>query len=402
MPLPLKSPAAVALAGMALLAAPAQAAGNAAAGLQAMRELNLIVLGNMTAQGGEVEGKAFVGGTVSGNSFQVGFGSSANANQGLAQSARPVWTVGGDQNANVNLNTGSNGGNGLIADFGATNVYGASIAGNLQSIQLNGTGGTVRVGGNIQNNLNIGTGTKLFVTGSMNNGANLSDNVELWVGGNLGTVQGGQNGVVRVTGNVQNLGFGNGGNAQIGGNLGQLSGSSNQTVSVVGNIGGGNIGGGSTIKAGGTINGNGSGGTAVYAGGSINGNANGASFNANFVWNGSITAPVAPLAPVAPDVASQTSALTADLLALSSALSALSIDANPSSISWTGGTQRATFNAVDNGAGFALFNVTSSIFSAQEFSYNFGNTLMPVIINVSGSNSYFMRSNFINQAELHN
>ncbi|MEY2884705.1 MAG: hypothetical protein RL490_2429, partial [Pseudomonadota bacterium] len=42
----------------ALATTPAQAAGDAAAGLQAMRELNLIVLGNLNA-GHETEGKAF-------------------------------------------------------------------------------------------------------------------------------------------------------------------------------------------------------------------------------------------------------------------------------------------------------------------------------------------------------
>ena len=52
MKLLLKSTVASAAAGIALLAAPAEAAGNAAAGLQAMRELNLIVLGNMNTEGG--------------------------------------------------------------------------------------------------------------------------------------------------------------------------------------------------------------------------------------------------------------------------------------------------------------------------------------------------------------
>jgi len=388
---------------IAVAAAPAQAVtGNAKAGLKAMRELNFISLGNLSVQGGEIEGKAFVGGDISGNSFQVGFGSSANPTQGLKQSARSTLTVGGAVNGNINLLNGSNGGNGLIGAFGITNVYGATIAGNLQSINLNSTGGTVRVGGSIQNNLNIGAGTSMFVTGSMLNGANLSDNVKLSVGGNLGQVQGGQNTTVKVTGNVANLGVGAGGNARIGGSLAQLSGSSNQSVAVVGNIAQGNAGNNSVITSGGSININGSGGTAVYAGGNISGNTNGATFSPNFVWNGSISAPVAPIAPAAPDVASQTTQLRADLVALSSTLSALTIANNLSTITWTGGTQRATFNAVDTGAGFALFNVTASIFAAQEFAYNFSNTTLPVIINVSGANSYFMQSNFINNANLNN
>lgn len=387
----------------AFVAAPAAAVtGSAAAGLQAMRELNLIALGNLTARGGEIEGKAFVGGSVTGNSFQVGFGSSANPKQGLAQSARATWTEGGSQNVNVNLHNGSNGGKGLIGDFGATTVYGANVAGNLQSFGLNSTGGTVRVGGDILNGLKIGAGTSLFVTGSMNNGANLSDGVILHIGGNAGQIQGGRNTDVKVTGSVRNLGFGSGGTAQIGGSVGQLSGSNGQRVSVVGNIDQGNAGSGSVIKAGGTVNINGSNGVSVYAGSTISGNANGASFSQKFVWNGTITAPVAPVAPVAPDVASETKQLTADLIALSSSLSLKVIPKNPSTVTWLNGMQTAQFNAVDSGDGYALFNVDASIFKAEQFSYNFGSFTAPVIINVSGASSYLMQSNFINNANIYN
>ncbi len=377
-----------------LIAAPAFAAGSAANGAQAMRELNLIVLGNMQAQGGEVEGKAFVGGTVTGNSFQVGFGSSANASQGLAQSARPTWTA-GNQPININVLNGSNGGQGLVGDFGTTSVYGAAVQGNAQSFNLNAQGGTVRVGGDMLSNLNIGSGTAMYVTGSLNQGANLGNNVTLVVGGNAGQIQGGNNGNVSVRGNVQNLGFGSGGTAQIGGNLNQLSGSNNQTVSVFGNIFQGNAGSNSTIKAGGSINGlNGTSGVAAYAGGSISGNTNGGSFNPNFAWNASITAPTVPAAPVAPDVSSQAAVLDADLKALSTTLAGLTVS-NFSQVQWLNGTQTARFNAVDGGNGYAVFNVGANIFQAQQFEYTAPNNSMPIIINVSGASSYFMAANFI-------
>jgi choice-of-anchor A domain-containing protein len=119
-----------------VLTSPALAAGNAANDAQAMRELNLILLGNMQAQNGEVEGKAIVGGAVTGNSFQVGFGSSANTSQGSAQSARPTWTA-GNQPININVRNSSNGGQGLVGAFGTTSVYGAAVQGNAQSFNLN-------------------------------------------------------------------------------------------------------------------------------------------------------------------------------------------------------------------------------------------------------------------------
>ena len=50
-------------------------------GLQAMRELNLIVLDNLNA-GHETEGKAFIGGNVTGNTSNFGVG---NSSQGAAQ-----------------------------------------------------------------------------------------------------------------------------------------------------------------------------------------------------------------------------------------------------------------------------------------------------------------------------
>lgn len=268
---------------LAMLAAAAPAAaGDAAAGLQAMRELNLIVLGDWQA-GQDVEGKTFIGGNASGNSSSLGIG---NAAQGAAASTRRTLTVAGNNSiSSINLNNGSNGGNGLVASS-----PGVAIVGNSTGINLNAAGAGLDVGGNLTGNYNVGNG---------------------------------------------------------------------QSFTIGGNLTGGGINGqaGATVRVGGTIQGN------VNANGATILQNQGLGFNA------------ALLAPVTAEKAS----LTADLAALSSALAGLVITGNPSSISYQGG--RATFNAVDGGAGFAVFNVDRNIFSYSEFDYNFG-TSAPVIINV--------------------
>ncbi|OSZ72428.1 hypothetical protein CAP39_03555 [Sphingomonas sp. IBVSS1] len=400
-------------AAVSALSAPAAAVTPARAGLQAMRELNLIVLNDLNVQGGEVEGKAFVGRNVTGNSTQIGIGSSANG-QRFTASSRATLSVGGSVSQNLNINNGNNGTGGpKVGDFGSQNVYGVAIQGNIPGINFNSTGGTARIGGDVTNNLNVGTGTTLEVTGSLQNGVNLSDNVKLKVGGSVnGNINGGQNTQVEVRGNVGNLGFGGGGKATIGGNLQQLSGSSNQQISVAGSIGSGNAGGNSTIKAGGSIsNFNGTSGVTVYAGGSISGNANGASFNSGYSFNPLVPAPVVPAAPAAPAITTEAAVLSANVMALSTALASLTVTSNPSSISITGGNQTATFNAVasnigpSNPTGFALFEINSaSFFSVQQFSYNFPDTTLPVIINVRniGSNHLTIASNFINNARTYN
>lgn len=71
------------------MATPAAAVGDANAGLQALRELNLIVLGDWRA-GQDVEGKTFIGGNASGNSSTLGIG---NSRQGAADSTRATLTV---------------------------------------------------------------------------------------------------------------------------------------------------------------------------------------------------------------------------------------------------------------------------------------------------------------------
>ena len=158
-----------ATAGIALLVvAPAAATSftaaqvqQASAGLQAMRELNLIVLGNLTS-GAEVEGKAFVGGSMSGNSENFGIGSSAHSSQGFAANGRATLTVGGNLASGVHVNDGINGGTGTQISSGLASM--ADIGGNVTGeIGLNVSPATIRVGGSF-NGQNFNPGANRTAT----------------------------------------------------------------------------------------------------------------------------------------------------------------------------------------------------------------------------------------------
>ncbi len=101
-----------ALGGLLLAAQPALAAapvGDPLAGLQAMRELNAIVLGD--TQGWlAVQGKTFVAGDVkNGGEFGIG-----NAAKGAAVSDRATLTVGGKIQNYTRLQNGANGAAGSV------------------------------------------------------------------------------------------------------------------------------------------------------------------------------------------------------------------------------------------------------------------------------------------------
>ncbi|TPE62427.1 choice-of-anchor A family protein [Sandaracinobacter neustonicus] len=85
--------AALCAAAVGVATSPALAAGDASAGLQAMRELNLIVFGNVHANGQEVEGKSFIGGDLTGGGTNWGIG---NGSQGAAVSDWRTLTVNGN------------------------------------------------------------------------------------------------------------------------------------------------------------------------------------------------------------------------------------------------------------------------------------------------------------------
>ena len=106
-------------------------------GIDALREWNLVVLGNLDSSS-EVEGRTFVGGNLTGNSSNYGIRATVSPN------GQPGLTVVGNVNGgHKNLNNGS----------------GAVVGGNVTSgFNLNGPNQTVRVGGMI-NNTNVNQNT---------------------------------------------------------------------------------------------------------------------------------------------------------------------------------------------------------------------------------------------------
>ena len=133
------------VAGLAL-SLPMQAkAGTIVGGVDALKEWNLIVLGNVSSSS-EVEGRTFIGGDLSGNSSNYTIGSSAGVPvpPAVAGVNAPGLTVVGNVSGGTkNLNNGS----------------GATVGGNVSSgFNLNGPNQTVLVGGSISNtNVNSNT-----------------------------------------------------------------------------------------------------------------------------------------------------------------------------------------------------------------------------------------------------
>lgn len=181
----MKSVSAVSALAAALLAATPSAAvvpmGDAANGLQAMRELNLVVLGNMSASD-DVEGKTFVAGNMTGQApLGIGRGS-----QGATPSTRRTLTVGGNISGSVTINNGSNGGNGQVAT-----TPGVLVGGSVGTLNPNVNGMAIDIGGSLGGgNLNLSNGQVVNVGGNV--GANVAgtNGATLNVGG---TVTGARN-----------------------------------------------------------------------------------------------------------------------------------------------------------------------------------------------------------------
>jgi choice-of-anchor A domain-containing protein len=129
-------PAVLAAASLTL---PVLAQNKAITGIDALREWNLVVLGNLDSSS-EVEGRTFVGGNLTGNSSNYGIRATTSPN------GQPGLTVVGNVNGgHKNLNNGS----------------GAVVGGNVTSgFNLNGPNQTVKVGGTI-NNTNVNQNTVL-------------------------------------------------------------------------------------------------------------------------------------------------------------------------------------------------------------------------------------------------
>jgi choice-of-anchor A domain-containing protein len=108
-----------------------------------MRELNLIVFGNMHGAS-NVEGKAFIGGDLT-NGTQFGVG---RASQGATPSSRATLTVVGNTGGNsIQLQNGPNGSSGTVGT-----PPGVTVGGNLGGgLNMNAGGATVLVGGSIAN-----------------------------------------------------------------------------------------------------------------------------------------------------------------------------------------------------------------------------------------------------------
>lgn len=182
----------------AALALPVLAQTSSITGIDALREWNLVVLGNLESSS-EVEGRTFVGGNLTGNSSNYGIRSTTSPN------GQPGLTVVGDvTGSHKNINNGS----------------GAVVGGNVSSgLNLNGPNQTVKVGGTISNTnvnqntvlSNLGTTDPAFVVGLQQSKTNLTSslsslsfemgtltkNSELTIQGNRGTfnAQPGANGV---------------------------------------------------------------------------------------------------------------------------------------------------------------------------------------------------------------
>lgn len=182
----------------AFLSVPLVAQATSVTGIDALREWNLVVLGNLESSS-EVEGRTFVGGNLSGNSSNYGIRSTTSPN------GQPGLTVVGDvTGSHKNINNGS----------------GAVVGGNVTSgFNLNGPNQTVKVGGTISNTnvnqnivqSNLGASDPAFVVGLQQNKANLTSsltslsyemgtlakNSEMTIQGSRGTftAQPGENGV---------------------------------------------------------------------------------------------------------------------------------------------------------------------------------------------------------------
>jgi choice-of-anchor A domain-containing protein len=259
----------LALGGLLLASQPALATapvGDPLAGLQAMRELNAVVLGD--TQGWlEVQGKTFVAGDVK-NGGEFGTG---NAAKGAAGSDRATLTVGGRIQNYTRLRNGANGAAGPV---GAP--AGILAGGNVSQLDLAAGNAIVKVGGSIAN----------------------------------------------------------------------TSGST-----------------GSTIESGGAGHG--------YL------NANGGTITTN--------KGAAFTAGLQGGINSEAQKLEADLTSLSASLSGLGTTAGNSSTSKFGAW---TFNAVSDGTGKSVFNLTEAAFSGWRWTLNVADPTLTVIFNITGDGSY--------------
>ena len=131
--------------GAAILPAPAMA-GTVLTGLDAMREWNLIVLGDLTSNS-EVEGRTFVAGNLQGNSSNYSIRQSGRSAIGTAG----LTVVGDVSGGTKNLNGGAG------ADIGGTVFSGFNLNGSPQTVNAGGAVFRTNVNQNTVN-ANLGSG----------------------------------------------------------------------------------------------------------------------------------------------------------------------------------------------------------------------------------------------------
>ena len=260
--------------------------------LNAMRSLNLIVLGDYTA-GHEVEGKVWVGGNVTGQTFNVGIG---NAYQSSGTSLYSTLTVGGDLGVSVNVNNGA-----TRTGTAGTGAYGVTVAGNVnQQLTFNAGGSVNTIGGNLNADENIGANAVLTVAGYAKSIAGTGAST-VKLGSDQGSITVGAGSTVNVhSGGVSSVSVGDGSTVKVGGDIASLTTGKNSTTTVTGTIGSQNFntGSGSTTYAAayGSQNVNGISGQAYISGSDPNPNdkANGTPTGWHFNQSQKLAAPDAP------------------------------------------------------------------------------------------------------------
>lgn len=344
--------------GIALgLAAPASAVADLTkltAAVTQIGALNTIVFGNLTSNQ-HIEGKAWVGGNVTGN-LVVGQG---NSSQGAKTSTYSTLTVGGGISGTVNVNNGTNGTSGKVATAGGVSGglgsnYGVTVVGNTGTVNFNDQ--TIAAG--------------------------------ISVGGNLtGAASVGANSVVSIGGYADSISTGSGATINVGQYVNSLTAGTNTTARIVGNVGNYGVGtvnlsSGDAIYIGGqlqTQNLNSFGGNVYTNGARYGSTQNPAPSDYHFNQSNTITAPVSPAA----SVASQKSTLTDDLAYLSYGLSTLSSSKNISSLATLstadyGSKTYVVFSIADGAAFFSQGGDIASMLANMP-------STTAVIINVGGT-----------------
>ncbi len=145
----------------------------AAAGLDAMKKLNLLTTGDATLHS-DVEGKLYVGGNLTGNSATVGKGGSGSFK---ADSGYKTVTVGGNLTGGLNVNNG--------IGLGSVEVV---VGGDAQGVNLNVNGnvtGTVTAGGAVTNFNGASNKTATSGTSATNSQQHITNDVQLAAHGAL-------------------------------------------------------------------------------------------------------------------------------------------------------------------------------------------------------------------------